>query len=46
MCFGDTSITINENQGLVVSSILLSNLTSGDIIVTVITTDGTATGEV
>ena len=46
MCFSDTSITINEDQGLVESSILLTNPSSSDIILTVITTDGTAIGKV
>ena len=42
MCFSDTSITINEDQGLAESSIFLTNPSSADIVVTVITTDGTA----
>ena len=43
MCFSDASIT--EDQGLVESSILLTNPSLADIVVTVITTNGTAIGE-
>ena len=46
MCFSDTSITINEDQGLVKSSILLTNPSSADTVVTVIVTDGTAIGKI
>ena len=46
MCFSDTFITINEEQGLVESSILLTNPSSADTVVTVIVTDGTAIGKI
>ena len=46
MCFNDTSISINEDQGLVVFSIRFTNPSSSNITIPVITTDGTATGEI
>ena len=46
MCFNDTSIAINEDQGLVVFSILLTNPSSADITIPIITNDVTANGEV
>ena len=45
ICFGKSSVHINENHRSLMFTLNLTDPLSTDITVTVITTDGTATGE-
>ena len=45
ICFGKSSVHINENHQSLMFTLNLTDPLSTDIKVTVITTDGTATGE-
>ena len=46
ICFNASSIHVNESQGSLILILLITEPPSADAIVTIITTDGTATGEV
>lgn len=46
LCFNESSVFVNEDHGLVMLMPTLTYPSSTDIMVTVITTDGTTTGEV
>ena len=43
ICFNESSVHVNESQGTVIVFLTLTNPLSTDTIITVITTDGTAT---
>ena len=45
ICFNVPSISVNEDEGLVIFSVLITNPSSTDIMATLLTNDITATGE-
>ena len=45
ICFGESSMQVTEHQGLLIILLNLTNPSSTDISITVITINGTATGE-
>ena len=46
ICFSESTVSVNEDQGSPILLLHHTNLSSADIIVIVVTTDGTAIGEI